>query len=531
MELSVREDTEVVDERCPRLKAAGFCYGERLLGAVGGWLFRTVIGVSIIFAAALASQPIEMAAAPAQAAAAVSVASSDLARAANAIDDAQYDEALALVSGAAKAGKLSPADADWASYLRARALVGLKRGDEAEDVVRERNRANPGGYSWAAMVSIMTSRGRYAQAANAIVGLGETEFGLVNWLRPGVIESIAGALDRDQGELRDKLVMRLVEGHYTGPTSQRVPDTLRLRYINQLLRAQHVEDAVRQTESIETPAILSLLLTDRSFAALWEHPSLRNLSAPGALIARVERGVQAHLEQPVMSSSDWLDVMRALRVIGRADEAVRLGLHAVEQSRKEKRPPGSALRLEIARGYADLGQSWAARRTARELLREESAPSISLRVAVAEVLEASGDDDGALVLLGTLEGDARTPAVLKSIACAAHDLGRVEKREEAFAALDKFEERAAEERFDALVCTGRQVEAAKALADMFKRSDLRTAAILTAQLYADPVNPLGQHDMRYRMKALVASDAVQDAIKPYARTIALPFTIANARSN
>lgn len=489
-----------------------------------------MLGLGLILAAALASAPVELAAAPAQTAAA-SVISHDLSRAANAIDDGQYDEALKVISATGKDAKLSPADADWASYLRARALVGLGRGDEAEDVVRDRNRANPGGYSWAAMVSIMTTRGRYAQAANAILGLEETEFALVNWLRPGVVESITAALDRDEGELRDRLVMRLVEGHYTGPTSQRVPDSLRLRYINQLLRGHRIEDAARQTESIETPTILSLLLTDRSFEPLWSHPALQTLSAPGALVARVERGVQAHLEQPVMSSSDWLEVMRALRVIGRADEAVRLGLHAVEQSRKEKRPPGSALRLEIARGYVDLGKQWAARRTARALLREESAPSVSLRVAVAEVLEASGDDDGALVLLGTLDGTAKTPAVLKSIACAAHDLGRVEKRDEAASALAKLEDRAYEERFDALVCTGRSDEAAKLLAQMFKQPDVRTSAILTVQLYADATSPTGQPDIRYRMKALVASDAVQAAIKPYARTIALPFTIANARIN
>jgi hypothetical protein len=45
------------------------------------------------------------------------------------------------------------------------------------------------------------------------------------------------------------------------------------------------------------------------------------------------------------------------------------------------------------------------------------------------------------------------------------------------------------------------------------------------------VSPTGQLDIRYRMKALVGSDAVQAVIKPYARTIALPFTIANARVN
>ncbi len=53
---------------------------------------------------------------------------------------------------------------------------------------------------------------------------------------------------------------------------------------------------------------------------------------------------------------------------------------------------------------------------------------------------------------------------------------------------------------------------------------------MLAQIYADPIMPVAnQSDMRYRMRALVATAAVQEAIKPYARSIPLPFTIANSR--
>ena len=93
-------------------------------------------------------------------------------------------------------------------------------------------------------------------------------------------------------------------------------------------------------------------------------------------------------------------------------------------------------------------------------------------------------------------------------------------------------EREPAEVFDAYVCTGQKEKAAAVLARMLTMPELRTAAILTAQIYADPAKPLGdQNDMRYRMTALVASSAVQDAIKPYARTIGLPFTMANAPLN
>lgn len=456
-----------------------------------------------------------------------------LERAANAIDDGHFDDALKLVSEVRADARLAMADADWASYLKARALVGLGRGDDAETTVRERYRDNANGYTWASLVAILTTSGRYEQAAAAIMELEEEQLIYANRLRPSIIESIVAALEGDgSAALRDKLIVRLVEGRYTGPASQRVPDLLRLRYINLLLRQHRIENAARQTDALESPAILSMLLTDKSFESLWAHPTLRALLAPGALVARIERGVQARLESQALSSSDWLDMMRALRVIGKADEAVRLGLHALTQARTEKRAAGPALRLEIANAYVDMGQAWAARRTARELLREEVSAPASLRIQIAEILEASGDDEGALLLLGSLGEAGQSPAALRATACAAHDLDRPEKRDEALAKLAGLVETAPGEALDAFVCAGEKEKAAEVLAAMFKRPDMRAAAILTAQLYSDPPVPAtDQSDMRYRMKALVASASVQEAIKPYARTMALPFMMANARVN
>ena len=487
----------------------------------GLWIF--------LAAAATVAQPTHVASAQPQARIVAAQSDARLEQAAGAIDDGRYAGALELVLAALKA-TLSPSDADWAAYLKARALVGLGKGDEGEATVRERYAANANGYTWASLVAIQTTRGRFGAAAQAILDLKEEEFILVNRLRPALMDSIVGGLDSSQTALRDQLVTRLVEGRYAGPSSQHVPDTLRLRYINLLLRQHRIEDAARQTDGLEAPAILSILLTDKSFEPIWDHPSVKALLLPGALVARVERGVQVRLEQPTLSSSDWLDLMRALRVIGRADEAVRLGIHAVDQAREEKRPAGPALRLEIANAYADLGQAWAARRTAKALMSEEPTLSPALRVSIAQILEQTGDDDGALLLLATLEGEAKTPAVWRTTACAAHDLGRIQKRDAALAALDAQAEAAPAELFDALLCSGQKDKAAAVLGRMFERPELRTAAILTAQLYADPANPVAdQSDMRYRMKALVATAAVQEAIKPYARSMALPFTIANAR--
>jgi len=492
-------------------------------------------GVWLILASALAAAPAPQVgvAAPqsqTQTPAAVAKSGSTLERAAAFIDDGRFAAALALVETGANAPKLSNDDADWAAYLKARALVGLGKGDDAEATVLARYKENPNAYTWASLVGILAARGRYEQAAAAILDLEEESFILVNRLRAPIVDGIVAALDAGgHGALRDKVIVRLVEGGYTGP-SHRVPDTLRLRYVNLLLREGRLETAAKQTQWLETPAVLSLLLTDRAFEPLWSQPSIQALLRPEALVARVDRGVQAQLELTTLSSSDWLDVMRALRVIGRADEAVRLGLHALTQARKEKRPAGSPLRLEVARAYADLGDAALARRTAREILREEPNAGASLRIAIAQILEITGDDEGALLMVGTLGDAARSSQALKTTACAAHDLGRVERRDEALKVLSAMSETAPVDLFDAYVCSGERTKAGDILAAMFKKPELRTTAVLTAQLYADPARPVSdQNDLRYRMKALVASTQVQDAIKPYARSIGLPFTIANAR--
>lgn len=498
------------------------------------WGARTLLGLWIVLASSVVvAQPQTIAAVATTPATAQTAAASDarLERSAHAIDEGKFADAFALVGAAIQDGNLSETDADWASYLKARALAGLGKSEDAQATAAARFATNANGYTWASLVAILVTISRHEQAAVAILDLEEEDFIWVNRLRPAVIENVVASLD-GKTAVRDRLIVRLVEGRYSGPASERVPDTLRLRYINLLLRQHRLEDAARQTAAVEAPAILSILLTDKSFEPLWEHPTLRALSAPGALLARVERGVQARLEQSALSSSDWLDVMRSLRIIGKADEAVRLGLHALNQARTEKRPAGPALRLEMARAYAEQGQSWAARRTARELLREEPSLPAATRVEIAQVLDDAGDDEGALVLLGTLQGAARTSSVLMLTACAAHDLGRHEQRDASIAALEAQAARAPSDLFDALVCTGQSDKAAVVLGQMLKRPELRTAAILRAQLYADPANPSADlNHMRYRMTALVASAAVQDAIKPYARSIALPFTIANARSN
>lgn len=452
-----------------------------------------------------------------------------LERSARAIDDGKFADAFDLVGQAIDGGRLGDSDADWASYLKARALAGLGKADEAQAIAADRFKVRPNSYTWASMVAIMTTLGRHDEAAKAILDLEEEQFIWANRLRPAVIENLVSSLPADKAVLRDQLIVRLVEGRYSGSASQRVPDMLRLRYVNMLLRQSKVENAAKQTSMIESPIVLGILLSDRGFQPLWNHPTVRALFAPGALLARVERGIQARLEQPALSSSDWLDIMRSYRIIGRADEAVRLGLHALEQARAEQRTAGPALRLEMARAYAEKGEPWAARRTARELLREETSLPVAQRVAIAQVLDDAGDDEGALLLLGTLQGAARTPAVVKLTACAAHDLGRNDKRDAALAELAALGDAALPEAFDAFVCTGSKDKAAETLAKMFARTDLRTTAILTAQLYAGPVQAIvDQSDMHYRMTALVASDAVQQAIKPHGRSVALPFTFASA---
>lgn len=453
-----------------------------------------------------------------------------LQQAAAAIDEAQFDRALGLVKTAEAEGALAEREADWAAYLKSRALAATGKTKDAEQVIRERQRAFPNAYNWASLVSILSSCSLHEEAAKAILDLDDSSFLLTNRLRQGLMESILNALETAKSPLRDTLVARLVEGRYTGPSSVQVPDNIRLRYIALLLRQNRIEGAARETLSVESPVILSILLGDKTFEPLWGFPVIRQLMAPGALAARVERGIQARLEQPHLSSSDWLDLMRTLRIVGKPDEAVRLGLNAIEQARSDKRAAGVALRLEVANAYADMGEAWAARRSAKEMLKEQATLPVSLRLEIANLLEITGDDEGALLMIGTMKGVEALSRAQKIIACAAHDLGRSERRDASLVQIETLPDASLVDLMDAYVCSGRREKAGQVLVSMLGSASLRSTAILTAQLYEDRSKAgTDLNDLRYRLRALVASESVQEAIRPQARTLGLPFTFATAR--
>jgi len=302
-----------------------------------------------------------------------------LEHAATAIDEGRYDDALALVA-AADTLSLEQQDGDWAAYLRARILVATGKTDEALSVIRARQRLYPNAYNWASVVSILSTCGKHDDAARLILGLDDKSFLLANRLRRGLMEGILNALEASNSPQRDPLVTRLVEGRYTGPSGAHVPDTIRLRYVSVLLRQNRPEAAARETLALESPVPLSLLLADNTFSPLWSYPAVRQLLKPGALVARVDRGIQARLEQPHLHSSDWLEMMRALRMIGRPDEAVRLGLGAIDKARDGQTSASAALRLEVGHAYADMGEAWAARRTVKELQKERLTLPASLRI-------------------------------------------------------------------------------------------------------------------------------------------------------
>jgi hypothetical protein len=86
------------------------------------------------------------------------------------------------------------------------------------------------------------------------------------------------------------------------------------------------------------------------------------------------------------------------------------------------------------------------------------------------------------------------------------------------------------DRMDAHVCSGQREKAAQDLAAMIEAPAMRASAILTVQLYEDRSKAGSDlNDLRYRLRALVASESVQAAIKLQARTLGLPFTFATAR--
>lgn len=451
------------------------------------------------------------------------VLNAGLEKAAAAIDEGRYGDALGLVAQAEASGTLGQQDEDWAAYLKARALVSTGALAEAQAIVRERQRLHPNAYNWASVVSILSASGQHEEAARLILGLDDKSFVLANRLRRGLIETIVNALEASSAPQRDDLVTRLVEGRYTGPSGAHVPDTIRLRYVGVLLRQNRLEAAARETLALEAPVSLTLLLSDNSFSPIWNYPSVRQLMKPGALVARVERGIQARLEQRQMHSSDWLELMRSLRAIGRPDEAVRLGLNAIGKARSGQSVASAALRLEIGHAYADMGEAWAARRTAKEMLKEQAVLPVALRIDIADLMERSDDDEGALLMLGTIQGNETLAGALKVMACAAHDLGRTERRDAALAQLEAIGAQA--DLFHARLCAGRQEHARDQLVAMLSIPEQRMTAMLMSQLYEDRSKPgTDVRDFSYRLRALVASEAVQSALPAHGRTLALPFS-------
>ncbi len=497
------------------------CYAVPAEGRLGAaavrGLLALLLGAAWLVAAACA------AAAPGPAAVAPPVLNARLEQAAAAIDEGRFGDALGLVAQAEATGALGQQDGDWAAYLKARALASTGALGEAQAVVRERQRLHPNAYNWASVVSILSASGQQEEAARLILGLDGKSFLMANRLRRGLVEGMLNALEASNSPQRDDLVTRLVEGRYTGPSGAHVPDTIRLRYVGVLLRQNRLEAAARETLALEAPVSLTLLLSDNTFSQLWSFPSVRQLMKPGALVARVDRGIQARLEQSHLHSSDWLELMRSLRAIGRPDEAVRLGLNAIGKARSGHGVASAALRLEVGHAYADMGEAWAARRTAKEMLKEQAVLPVALRVDIADLLERSDDDEGALLMLGTIQGNEMLARALKVMACAAHDLGRTERRDAALVQLEAIG--AQVDLFHARLCAGRQEQARDQLVAMLSMPEQRMTAMLTAQLFEDRSKPgTDVRDFSYRLRALVASEAVQSAMPAHGRTLALPFS-------
>ena len=210
-----------------------------------------------------------------------------------------------------------------------------------------------------------------------------------------------------------------------------------MRYVGLLLRQAHVEDAARESEAIETPAMLATLLADRSYTALWDHPSIAALLAPEALVARVERSVQLRLEQKVISIGRLArhDARAARDRAAEGGGAARLACDERGAQRDRARPEPRS-RLELGYAYLESGEAWAARRTARELLREDVHSDAATQIAVAQLLIAAGDNEAALALASAIKEEFAGRKLFRRLAARSKRvpriiLSRLNRRDEA----------------------------------------------------------------------------------------------------
>jgi tetratricopeptide (TPR) repeat protein len=489
----------------------------------------------ILLSASALARPGEQDVAPDEPVASAALAQARLERGAAAIDQGRFADAARDIGAAISSGLMTPEQSDWASYLRARAMLGQgAKGDAVNEAKRYfRTRNNP--YAFRSLISILTQAERWDEAARSILELPPDKFVFVQEMPHATAESILDGLARGgEARLRGQLLATLVTFGYVGPYGGKPPDNLRFDYVTILTGEGRFDDAARQVPYFESPSVFVSLLTDKRFLPLWESLQVKSLT-PEHMTMRTRMRAVALVNRGIRHGGEALEAMRNFRAIGEAQRAVALSdtLFASPAFAAATRRFGRVILIEKAYALADLGQAGLASSVFARVLHQYPEEPVVTRLAHARVLEGAGEARRALDIIAPLEprglSEPARAVALQVTACAAAALQQSVLVRDALEGLETIGLNAAPAQLEARICAGDESGARKLIFEWLGRSDLRASAIAALQLYAEPRGVLPVIlERRRRLRSLIAREDIQAALKPYGRTIGWAYQRATS---
>lgn len=458
-------------------------------------------------------------------------------RAAAAIDQGRHGDALSDIQQAIVSGRLSAEESDWGSYLRARALSGLGRPEDAAAEARARftQRNNP--YAFRSLVAVHMLNTDPEAAAREFLelpaGSGARLTSLVN---VQTVTAIAEGLRSRDASLRRTFLGWLIAQPYTGPASSKIDDALRFMHLTGLLGEGDIARASAQAIALETPSMFVALLTDKSYEALWADPAVLTMT-PQTMLERVRARAFAMSAHGLKRGGDALEAARAFRAVGDPVRAIDVLNSALTTPRlkAELGRQSRVLMIEKAYAFADLSKIAEARAVFIALLDQFADEPVLTRLAYARVMEAAGQTNTALEIMRPLD-TAQLPSAARAIGlmitvCASSAAGRTVEAKDALTRLQELDLNAAPSLLEAHLCLADDRSAISLIRRWLESETHRRNAIPALQLYGEPPSiPPRLSDRRRRLHSIIASGDVQDALKPHGRTLGWAFTRAHALS-
>jgi len=356
---------------------------------------------------------------------------------------------------------------------------------------------------------------------------------LVGDWEPGWFAPMVRAADKDPA-LEQALLSRLIAVEWTNPSLRDMArsDWRALLARNQAAARKYA--ALSDTlKPVTSPRILVAVAVDRRFEPVWRELQADNRFDWAAVAeAEVARLRKSAADQP-RRLEIVVELMGALRLIGRAEEAIKVGEAARDRLTDPKAFDDQAdnanwLHNELAYAYSDVERAAEAEAAFHASIAAGDAQGdrISQRVNWAAYLVRQGRGAEALPVLDQIgDGDGSPYGLLwresgRVCALASND------RAKADALMDRIAPRWDDNPSAigrALLCLDRIDEAADLLVKRLRSERHRDTALLAA--VAGPRPPKGDYEvrMRQRREAVLAKPEVIKALDTYGRRLTVPY--------